>query len=549
MLKLAAAGPPPDPEDNWAVFQASKESLPEKTEEVSLMAVGDIMLSRYVAKKIKKLNDLHYPFVGVRDSLRNAEIVFGNLEGPITAGREIRGGEMVLRADPGIEQALQAAGFNILSLANNHMLDFGSPGLQDTQKYLKQAGIKGVGAGRDQTEAYAPVLHEEKGIRFAFLAFSERWLAPASVAQEDRPGIAAMDLSRMIQAVAAARSQADFVIVSMHAGQEYSKNPDHSQINFAHQAIEAGADLVLGHHPHVLQKLEKYQQGFIFYSLGNFIFDQYSPPTKEGMIAKISFNKKKITAIAFLPVVITEFCKPIPREGERGEDILERLEVDCQKEMVLRWDQEAGAYRLGDRKVLYNGELNFNAAKLKKMLIPPAPGQGSHRKCLLQNGRLRVYERDLMVWESSPQWWVDDFALADVDGDGIVDLNLSLWKVGSYGRFLPFWLSQNDQQIRNHFFIFTWRQNGLKPLWHSSSLGRPNVEFALADLDQDGKAELVVLEGNYSPNGGGVERQLAIWKWNGWGFSQEWTGPTAKFRHLRAERYDGGKQIVLEQLH
>jgi poly-gamma-glutamate capsule biosynthesis protein CapA/YwtB (metallophosphatase superfamily) len=304
-----------------AKCQTEKGDGPD--DEVCLMAVGDMMLSRYVDRKMQRLKDFQYPFAMTQDLLRRADLVFGNLECPITPGRTINNLEMVFRADPAVAKALKEAGFTIVSLANNHTLNFGPKGLTDTLRYLQEAEVKTVGAGENLAAARAPVYLERKGQKFAFLAYQfARYQTP-----EDSPGVAGMDLEEMLQDVQEARSQADFVIVSMHAGGEYAANPNLMQVTFAHAAIDAGADLVLGHHPHVVQKIEEYNQKFIFYSLGNFIFDQKDQKAREGLMAKVIFAGKEIKSLEAIPVVIKGWTTPEIAEGPKAAEILKRSKI------------------------------------------------------------------------------------------------------------------------------------------------------------------------------------------------------------------------------
>jgi poly-gamma-glutamate synthesis protein (capsule biosynthesis protein) len=312
--------------DSETESEVKKE--PPKLEEVSLMAVGDVMLSRNVAKKMKAHGN-DYPFLETAEYLKTGDIVFGNLETPITSGREIQTGEMIFRADPGVEKALAEANFSILSLANNHTPNFGEKGLKDTFKYLNQAGIKFAGAGENVEEANSPVYLEQRGLKFAFLAYNSPDVVPKSYfAGENHAGTAPMDIEKMTEAVKKAKENSDFVIVSMHAGNEYVQKPNQFQINFAHAAIDAGAELVIGHHPHVLETVEKYNGKYIFYSLGNFVFDQmWSEATREGVIVKITFNKNGVIKTEFVPTLIEDYCQPKILEGKDAEKILEFLKL------------------------------------------------------------------------------------------------------------------------------------------------------------------------------------------------------------------------------
>ncbi len=277
---------------------------------VTLIAVGDIMLSRAVARQIKAHNDINYPFLNVRDYLGQADIVFGNLECPITRGPIIEHGTF-FRADPGVEQGLKWAGFNVVSLANNHVPNFGATGVLDTLDYLDRARIAHPGAGKDAAQAAQPVFLEKNGIRLAFLAYNDSDVVPRSYrAAPHHPGTNIMDASELPAAIHSARAAADLVIVSMHSGTEYS-SPNPRQISFAHAAIDAGADLIVGHHPHVVQYFERYQGKYIFYSLGNFVFDQtWSQATTRGIMLRAVLSKRGLVAFAQVPTRIEHASQP-----------------------------------------------------------------------------------------------------------------------------------------------------------------------------------------------------------------------------------------------
>jgi poly-gamma-glutamate capsule biosynthesis protein CapA/YwtB (metallophosphatase superfamily) len=299
---------------------------PEPPPEVSMIAVGDMMLSRAVAKRMR-LHGYDYPFASTSEFLRSADITFGNLETSITPGPEVESFEMSFRADPESAAALRDAGFDVLSLANNHTPNFGETGLQDTMRYLDDVGIVHVGAGLD-TQAHQPRFMTEKGIRFAFLAYNDRDVVPASYeASDSRFGTAFMQIERMQAAVRAAKGSADIVIVSMHSGTEYELFPNDSQTAFARAAIDAGAEIVIGHHPHVVQTREMYNGKYIFYSLGNFVFDQmWSQDTRDGLALKIVFTKEGISGISYHATEIHDYAQPrLLESGEHADRIIERL--------------------------------------------------------------------------------------------------------------------------------------------------------------------------------------------------------------------------------
>lgn len=293
---------------------------------LTLIAVGDIMLSRDVERAIKR-HGVDYPFTKIQGILKEGDIVFGNLETSVTPGREILVNEMRFRSQPAALQGLVNANVSIVSLANNHVPDFGTKGVLDTVRYLDDAGIRHVGAGKDIEDALAPAFINVKGTTLAFLAFNDHDVVPDSYgASVMRPGTSLMDIDRMKNAVKKAKEHADIVVVSMHSGIEYTAKPNTSQQNFAHAAIDAGAELVLGHHPHVVQTAEKYHGKFIFYSLGNFIFDQiWSEETKRGLGLKITMTSEGVQSVDFFPVYMRQLGQPEPADTTRAKEILARL--------------------------------------------------------------------------------------------------------------------------------------------------------------------------------------------------------------------------------
>ena len=301
------------------------KSKKEDNNEIKMIAVGDIMLSRAVEQKMIEYDDYKYPFLKTADIIRSGDIVFGNLETSIINGRAIQNNEMVFRTDLRAVEGLVFAGFNVLSLANNHIMNFGRDGLESTIKILDENNISHIGAGMSEEEIYKPVIKDIKGTKFAFLGFTYNFDQRKS-SDGKIYGVANMSIAKMEENVKKAKSKNDIVIVSMHAGTEYKTSSSSFQENFARRAIDAGADLIIGHHPHVVQNVEKYKEGYILYSLGNFVFDQmWSNETRLGVIAEIIFKDKKVDSINFIPVKIYDYSQPVVLEGVEAEMILERL--------------------------------------------------------------------------------------------------------------------------------------------------------------------------------------------------------------------------------
>ncbi|MFA6096517.1 MAG: CapA family protein [Candidatus Paceibacterota bacterium] len=299
--------------------------LKENEDEIRMVAVGDVMLSRSVEKTMIEKKNFKYPFIKTAELTSGADITFGNLETPIISGRAVNPSEMVFRADPRSVVGLKYAGFDVLSLANNHIMNFGKRGLEETLKELDKAGIRhaGAGIGEDNIDQGAVVM--AKGVKFSFLAFTYNTDIRKDPKGEEY-GVSNMDKEKMQSAVKKAKEEADAVIVSMHAGTEYKTKSGAFQQDFAHSAIDAGADLVIGHHPHVVQEVEKYNGKYIIYSLGNFVFDQmWSNETRLGAIAEITFDGKEIKSVRFEAVKIYDYSQASLIEGEEAKGILKRM--------------------------------------------------------------------------------------------------------------------------------------------------------------------------------------------------------------------------------
>jgi poly-gamma-glutamate synthesis protein (capsule biosynthesis protein) len=528
-------------------FIEQKNKLPQEEKEISLIAVGDVSFSRAVERAVKRANDINYPLLKIRDYFKTADLVFGNLETPITKGAEIPDFEMIFRSNPGTEQALKEAGFSILSLANNHTPNFGEKGLSDTFDYLDDAGIEYVGAGRNTKEANQPVFIEKEGIKLAFLAYNDNDVVPNSYeALEDRAGTAFMRIDKMIKAVKEAKKEANFVIVSMHSGIEYVNEPNNSQVNFARAAIDSGADLIIGHHPHVVQVMEKYKDKFIFYSLGNFIFDQpQSLETREGIAIKVYFTKNNVNKISILPVFMEKLAQPRMANDQESEKILKRLNFPLSEESVYFWDENKKDFQKSSKAVVYSGEFKKNTANQK---IEQADLDNNLVKetFSLDKGRLTIQEKGETLWQSPAEWWIDDFILADSNNDGIKEINLSLWKAGNFGSSKPFWVEKNDMSIKNHFFVLRFKDRSVEQVWGSSNLSEPNCEFKIVDIDNDEENELVVIEGDYSEDFKCNGNYVAVWEWNDWGFSNQWRSEKGNFSGLEIEKIDGNNRIIVD---
>lgn len=281
---------------------------------ITLLFAGDIMLDRGVAWQIQRhSNDWLFPFRKIAPLIQSADIAFANLESQISNKGQNVGSMYSFRANPEALQGLSFAGFDILSVANNHSLDWTMNALRDSMTRLKDSGITPIGAGETRTEAYNPTIVEIKGAKIGFLAYTAHG-SPAWQAEESSPGVAWLDttnLQDIIQQIAIAKKQADILVVSVHFGEEYQTQPSETQKLIAQSAIDAGADIVIGHHPHVVQPIEKYKQGWIVYSLGNFVFDQgFSKETMQGALLKVVITNTKVASATLVPITLSSEFQP-----------------------------------------------------------------------------------------------------------------------------------------------------------------------------------------------------------------------------------------------
>lgn len=310
-----------------AVFSNPLPAIEDKS--VVFVFGGDVMLSRQVNSRMAKYNDYLWPFLKVADFLREADITVINLESPFVKASDyfVPTGSFMFKADPQSIQGLLAAGIDLVSLANNHSLNQGRTGLQESFSILEDNNIKYIGAGNNEAEARQAEIIEINGERFAFLAYA--YPDDNSVATDDKAGIATMDVSDMQADVRQLKEEGNIVIVNMHAGIEYVTKPNWQQTEFARAAIEAGAEAVIGHHPHWPQTFEFYQDKPIIYSLGNLVFDQmWSLETRQGLLAKLSWQDGW-EKIELIPIKIYDYGQPeiISDEAERA-NILKKIGAD-----------------------------------------------------------------------------------------------------------------------------------------------------------------------------------------------------------------------------
>ena len=292
---------------------------------VTMIAVGDIMLSRGVGNRIAQFGS-EFPFAPTAHLLQSCDVAFANLESPISAlGKPMERKEILFRAAPKSVLGLISAGIDVVSLGNNHALDYGQDALFETMDILAKNRITYAGAGMNATAARRPANLTIKNTKISLLAYSAYFYLTVE-ATEDKAGVAVIRKEQLNADIKKAKEWADIVVVSFHWGWEYSNHPTDRDKEIAHLVIDAGADVVIGHHPHVIQGVETYNGGLICYSLGNFIFDQSNEVTHRGLILRCAFSRGRVKEAELLPVQIDpqEF-RPRLASNEVGQHILEEV--------------------------------------------------------------------------------------------------------------------------------------------------------------------------------------------------------------------------------
>ncbi|MGD8604292.1 MAG: CapA family protein [Anaerolineales bacterium] len=315
--------------EQWPVQLAEQLGpLMEFDPGAQILAVGDINLARAMEPAYQ--GDPDYPFVDVVDYLRSADFTLGNFESSIgTTGTPADGKVFTFQAPPEAADILAQAGFDLVTLANNHAMDFGADSLLEGIDILENEGVVALGAGANREAAHQPYITEIDGLRLAFLAYVD---VPAEYVGYDirvweagtiLPGIAWADPFEMAEDVAAVADEVDHVIVVLHSGFELVPSPSSIQRQAARAAIDAGASVVLGHHTHVLQGVEYYHDGIIFYGLGNFLFQDAGPP--QSAMLNLWFDQDGLRAFWFRPVLIGEDGRPRIPAFEDAQAIQEEI--------------------------------------------------------------------------------------------------------------------------------------------------------------------------------------------------------------------------------
>jgi poly-gamma-glutamate synthesis protein (capsule biosynthesis protein) len=313
-VALPAARPKP-----WPPVDPAKRGF-------TLTAGGDVLADR----SIRSVMDAHGPagpFRKVTAFFEASDFGLVNLETPLTDGGSPQTWkDVVFKGDPRLAKGLSQAGINVVTLANNHAMDQGASGLLDTLKWLRKQDVAACGAGKDLDDAYTPRVLETDGVEVAFLGFTD--VVPVGYpATASSPGTTPgrSDVNAMKRAVAKAAKRSDYVVVSWHWNFEFKTAPTALELTEGKAAIDAGADLVIAHHPHVLQGIQVYHGGLIAYSLGDLVFDHCSGAMAETVLIKAEVNAKRIEA-KLIPVALAYDGTPTRVRGSQAASILDRVQ-------------------------------------------------------------------------------------------------------------------------------------------------------------------------------------------------------------------------------
>lgn len=284
--------------------------------EYVVLVTGDVMPARAVNLKALSKNNFNYPYERTHDFLNSADLVFINLETPLTKNCQPTLVGMIFCADERSVEGLIYAGVDVANLANNHVGNYGLLGVKNTISILQKNNISTTGHG-------SPAIVKVRDKKFGFLGYS--------AVGGYSPGLAAADQIVIRSDIKKLKRQVDFVIIAFHWGVEYTHKANEIQRSLAHLAIDAGADLVVGHHPHWVQGVEVYKNKFIAYSHGNFVFDQmWSRETREGVVGKYTFDQTGLVNVGFIPVIIEDYSQPRFASKTEAEKILTSMKQTSQ---------------------------------------------------------------------------------------------------------------------------------------------------------------------------------------------------------------------------
>lgn len=318
--------------DNTATTTAEIPTKPEpvpEPEPVNMLFMGDVMMDSFVADNIAMFG-IDYPWEDITQITNNADISVVNLETSVsTRGETKKPKGFGFRSAPETLLGLTNSGIDLVSLANNHIMDFGSDALSDTISSLENYNIQYVGAGENISQAEELITIESNNNTIGFLAYSSILPWKEWSATDTSPGVAPLnpnDYENILNIINEANKSVDILVVILHWGTEYQSTPNEWQVELAHKMVNNGADLIVGHHPHILQGIEFYQEVPILYSIGNFIFLKKDDEAGKTGAFEIVFEDKSFKTGQIFPVYI-QYTKAnlLTPEDKLGKEIIQML--------------------------------------------------------------------------------------------------------------------------------------------------------------------------------------------------------------------------------
>jgi len=504
--------------------------------QVSFCAVGDVLMDRGVRKIIEQ-NDVFYPFKNIKAIISSKDIAFYNNECPFA---EISEGFAInkrfsFRAEPLSIDGIKYAGFNIASVANNHTIDYGKSAFLKTIKYLNKQSIYTVGGAENQQKAFEPLLIEKNGVTFAFFADLEFLLEGTTFNQNEAyPTFAQID--RLCAQIEKYNSIVDFVIVSFHWGKENVEIPTSKQTEYAHKVIDAGADLVIGQHPHVLQSIEIYRNKIILYSLGNFVFDNSQELEKQSAIFQCEFKDGNILNPDLIPIYIENNRPQIANKNKANEifEHLKKVSVDFNTSLTFMNNIIKINYLYSKSvKEFKFKNLNFVISEKNISVFDDKFFNYSYQipdtnfifvdACFYQENNvvyiysivknkinhksqiaifpfsidnLEFLEPSIDNHDYFNPWKID---ILDVDNDSIPEIILGVNKSTRYFK-----------NIEKRIFVFNRNKDYIYPKWLGSKIGNQIVDFKVDELKQ----KLIILQKSSKPQ----FNEAYECKWTGFGF-------------------------------
>ncbi|MDI6696526.1 MAG: CapA family protein [Anaerolineales bacterium] len=302
--------------------------------EITLLFTGIIVPARCVQAALDANSNPDYPYEEVREIISQADLAIGTFNATMSHRVSHTGCVWTyqLVGSPQNADAMQRAGFDVMSVATNHIKDCGlmkswcNETFFDTLDNLRRVGIQAVGAGKDLREALQPVVINVQGVRFAFVSLGDSKMDESVFATDDNPGIARLTQENMTAAVAAAKEAADVVIALPHWGSEDNFVPNWNQLTQAQQLVAAGADLIVGNHTHVVQAITEIDGVPVFYGLGNFVFDQWLRDHRQGVILLVKFQGARYLGYELIPTHVDQDGRVHIADETEAMEILENIE-------------------------------------------------------------------------------------------------------------------------------------------------------------------------------------------------------------------------------